>query len=151
MRTPSAFHPGRREISISMTPMIDVVFLLLIFFLWSTSFQVAEYILPSQLSAAAGTSEQPQLDEPPPEADFDAIVIRILWTGQAATWTVNDAPVATLAEVRKYLAAVARIKRDAPVILDPDPQVPLGDVIDVYDAARLEQFEKVQFAASEGV
>jgi biopolymer transport protein ExbD len=151
MRTPSAFNRGRREISISMTPMIDVVFLLLIFFLWNVGTQFTEYILPSQLSAAAGTGTPPQWNEPPPEADFDAIVIRILWTEQAPAWTVNEAPVATLAEVRKYLAAVAQIKRDAPVILDPDPQVPLGDVIDVYDAARLEQFEKVQFAASEGV
>ena len=83
--------------------------------------------------------------------DFDEIVIRILWTGDAPAWRVNDAPVATLAEVRDYLARIARIKTDAPVILDPDPEVPLGDVIDVYDAARLESFEKVHFAASEGV
>jgi biopolymer transport protein ExbD len=151
MRTPSIFNRGRREISISMTPMIDVVFLLLIFFLWNVGAQVTEYVLPSRLSAAAGTSERPQLDEPPPEADFDAVVIRILWTGDAPAWTVNDAPIATLAEVRTHLATIAQIKRDAPVILDPDPQVPLGDVIDVYDAARLEKFEKVQFAASEGV
>ena len=47
------------------------------------------------------------------------------------------------------LIAAARIKRDAPVILHPDAAVPLGDVIDVYDLARLAGFTKVQFAASE--
>jgi biopolymer transport protein ExbD len=134
-----------------MTPMIDVVFLLLIFFLWSVGSYVTEYVLPSQVSAATGAGEQATLDEPPPEADFDEIVIRIVWTGQAPAWTVNEAPVESLAQLRAHLANIARIKRDAPVILDADPQVPLGHVIDVYDAARLEEFEKVQFAASEEI
>ncbi len=151
MRTPSTYDRRRGEVGIAMTPMIDVVFLLLVFFLWTASFQIVEYVLPSQVTAAAGTSEESQLDEPPPDVDFDEIVIRVLWTGEAPAWTVNDAPLASLAEVRVFLARLAKIKQDAPVILDPDPQVPLGHVIDVYDAARLEQFEKVQFAASEGI
>ena len=65
---------------------------------------------------------------------------------------VNDAPIASLAELRETLAKIARIKRDAPVILDPSGEVPLGDVIDVFDLSRLVGFEKVQFATSaEGV
>ena len=40
---------------------------------------------------------------------------------------------ASLAELRQMLASIARIKRDAPVILDPASDVPLGDVIDVFD------------------
>jgi biopolymer transport protein ExbD len=151
MRTPSVYDRRRGEIAITMTPMIDVVFLLLVFFLWSASFQIVEYVLPSEVTALAGTSDEARTDDPPPEMDFDEIVIRIHWTGEAPAWSVNDAPVATLAEVRDYLARIARIKTDAPVILDPDPQVPLGDVIDVYDAARLEQFEKIHFAASENL
>jgi biopolymer transport protein ExbD len=150
MRAPSVFERRRGEISISMTPMIDVVFLLLIFFLWSVGTHVVEYVLPSQLAATSGTSETPQVDEPPPELDFDAIVIRVLWDGESVGWTVNDSPLESLAEVRGFLANLGKIKRDMPVILDPDPQAPLGDVIDVYDAARLERFEKIQFAASEG-
>ncbi len=149
MRTPSTYDRRRGEVSIAMTPMIDVVFLLLVFFLWTASFQIVEYVLPSQVTAAAGTSDQSQVDEPPPDVDFDEIVIRILWAGDAPAWTVNDAPLASLAEVRAFLARLAQVKQDAPVILDPDRQVPLGHVIDVYDAARLENFEKVQFAASE--
>ena len=34
----------------AMTPMIDVVFLLLIFFVWTASFQIVEQILPSEIS-----------------------------------------------------------------------------------------------------
>ena len=50
MRAPSVFDRRRREISISMTPMIDVVFLLLIFFLWSVGTHIDEFVLPSHVA-----------------------------------------------------------------------------------------------------
>ncbi|HEX5105029.1 MAG TPA: biopolymer transporter ExbD, partial [Pirellulaceae bacterium] len=84
------------------------------------------------------------------EADFDQVVVRIVWTESGPSWLVNDAPVASLAELRGALIAIARIKSDAPVILDPDQIVPLGDVIDVFDLSRLVGFEKIQFATSIG-
>ena len=58
---------------------------------------------------------------------------------------------ATLVEVRASLVRIAEVKPDAPVILHPDQDVPLGHVIDAYDVTRLEGFEKVQFAASEAI
>ena len=57
--------------------------------------------------------------------------------------------VGSLAELRQTLTTIASIKRDAPVIIDPIGDVPLGDVIDVFDLARLVGFEKVQFAVAE--
>jgi biopolymer transport protein ExbD len=131
--------------------MIDCVFLLMIYFLWSSSFAVAEKMLPSELSAARGSGLRSPTEPPPPQADFDELVVRILWTGNGPLWQVNGAPTPSLGELRNLLASIARIKRDAPVILHPDPDVPLGDVIDVLDASRLAGFEQVQFAASEGV
>ena len=42
MRAPS-FHDRReRDLKIEMTPMIDVVFLLLVFFVWTASFRMIE-------------------------------------------------------------------------------------------------------------
>ena len=108
----------------------------------------ADEDLPSQLSAASGSGATATDTPPPPEADFEDVVVRILWQGAAPTWTVNDSPVASLAALKQSLAQVARIKRDAPVILHPDPDVPLGNVIEVYDISRLVGFEKIQFAAS---
>ena len=61
---------------------------------------------------------------------------------------LNESPVASLADLQKILLGIARIKRDAPVVLHPDPDVPLGDVIDVFDLSRLIGFEKVQFAVN---
>ena len=101
---------------------------------------------PAITSSGSGASSTDM--PPPPEADFEDVVVRIRWQESAPTWTVNDAPVPSLAGLEQSLRRVARIKRDAPVILHPDPEVPLGSVIEVYDISRLVGFEKVQFAVS---
>src|SRR5688572_6531167 len=146
MRRPT-FTTRRTPVDLQLTPMIDCVFLLMIYFIFSSNFNIAELSLPSQLSAATGSGAT-STDTPPPEADFEDVVVRILWQGPAPTWTVNDSPVPSLAALKQSLAQVARIKRNAPVILHPDPDVPLGSVIEVYDISRLVGFEKIQFAAS---
>ena len=152
MRRTSIYSRGRRgDLKIEMTTMIDVVFLLLVFFVWTASFQIVEHTLPSNLSAIQGTQPTETNDPPPPEEDFDDVIIRILWNGNGPTWRVNDSPAASLDDVRGTLSVISGIKPDAPVILHPDPQVPLGHVIDVYDLSRLEGFQKVQFAASEDI
>jgi biopolymer transport protein ExbD len=151
MRRPSIYNERRGEVDVKMTPMIDVVFLLLVFFIWTASFQIVEQVLPSSVSAQRGTDPAHNDEPPPPEEDFEDIVIRILWTADRPAWRINDEPAASLADVAATLRAIARIKPDAPVILHPDPTVPLGHVIDAYDATRLEGFDKVQFAASEPI
>ena len=146
MRRRSPF--ARREsLEIKMTPMIDVVFLLLVFFVWTASFQVVEYLLPSELSSLPWNLAA--VEDPPPEADFENVVVRIHWIGDNPGWTVNDQQADSLAQLHQQLQAIARIKQDAPVILHPDEEVPLGDVIDVFDISRLVGFEKIQFVAGE--
>ena len=148
MRRRSPF--ARREpLEIKMTPMIDVVFLLLVFFVWTASFQVVEYLLPSELSTLLGN--QAALEEPPPEADFEDVVIRIHWTDDQPGWTINDQQTDSLAQLHQRLQAIAQVKQDAPVILHPDEEVPLGDVINVFDLSRLIGFEKIQFVAGEAL
>lgn len=149
MRVPSPFRDRRTSVELQLTPMIDCVFLLMIYFLWSSSFAIAEMSLPSKLSVPPSGSGAGGVNEPPPsEADFPNVIVRVLWNGNAPIWTVNETPVGSLAELRQQLGSIARIKRDAPIILDPASDVPLGDVIDVFDLSRLVGFQKVQFAAS---
>ena len=151
MRWPSPFRDRRPAVELQLTPMIDCVFLLMVYFIWSSSFAIVEMSLPSELSAQQTGSGPANPDvPPPPEADFERIVVRIVSGNGGPAWQVNDAPVASLVELRGALAAVARIKHDAPVVLDPDPNVPLGDVIDVFDLSRLVGLEKIQFATSVG-
>ena len=149
MKRPSIFNGSRRELEIKMTPMIDVVFLLLVFFVWTASFHAVEYLLPSSLSQKQGTGQTVNVAEPPPEIEFEDIVVRISFTNNQPAWSVNGQPVASLSEVRSRLALVADIKIDSPVILHPDETVPVGNVIDVYDATRLAGFTQIQFAIAE--
>lgn len=149
MKVPSPLLRNRKEVDLdsAMTPMIDVVFLLLVFFVWTASFVIVEHILPSQLSAQTGQDPIEQVD-PPPEHDFDNIVIKIGWDGAAPTWAINDQPVASLNEIRERLIVIAAIQTEAPVILHPQPVVPLGFVIEAYDVAKLVGFPKIAFAVN---
>jgi len=82
------------------------------------------------------------------EEDFDKVVLRVRWIDGRPRWRINQIDVDSLRDVRGRLETIAEIKRDAPVILHPDKEVPLGHVIDLYDLTRLIGFEKIQFAAS---
>jgi biopolymer transport protein ExbD len=149
MKLPSAYRDRPDGLDVRMTPMIDVVFLLLVFFVWTASFHLVEQLLPSNLIAAAGQGSP--LDIDPEEADFERVVVRVLLDEGQPLWLVNDQPRSTLKEVAGTLRTLADIKPDAAVILDPTIEIPLGDVIDVYDLARLAGFEKIQFAASQEI
>lgn len=128
-----------------MTPMIDVIFLLIIFFICTSSFQPPEEILPTNLSFPGALAAEVAAD--PMIKDLDEIVVKVLWTDQGVAWEINKRQYQSLADVRTVLNAVVQVKRDLPVILDVDRQVPLENVIDVYDLCRHLGLEKVQFAA----
>ena len=43
MRVPSRYSSGKpRELKLELTPMIDCVFLLMVYFIWASSFTIAE-------------------------------------------------------------------------------------------------------------
>ena len=151
MLLPPSITRRRSRLELQMTPLIDVVFLLLVFFVWTASFQSPERWLPGAISAATATpaTGPKNLDEPPPpEADFDRVIVRIRWNDGAVVWSVNDQPFASLEAVQQQLATIARITPVVPVVLHPDKQVSLGIVIDAYDAARQSGFQRVHFATN---
>ena len=133
-----------------MTPMIDVIFLLLIFFVCTASFRSPEQVLPTRLSLPGAIESDVQVD--PQQLDLEEIVVELLWRNidgrWRAQWQINNREYTQLAEVRGVLAAVRQLKDDLPVILDVEPDVPMEDVIDVYDLCREVGLERVQFAAS---
>jgi len=149
MRIRSNITQRRGGFDATMTPMIDVVFLLLVFFVWTASFQIEEQLLPSFLTTLAGSGEpsEAEIDIP----DFEQVVVRILWDEGAPLWLVNDSPRGSFDEVAAMLTTLASLKADAPVIIDPDGPVPLEHVINAYDAARNAGFTEIQFAASEEI
>jgi biopolymer transport protein ExbD len=141
MRLPA--HHGRTATDVAMTPMIDVVFLLLIFFICTADFQLEEQLLPMGLAATAGAmAETSQAAEPEP----DRIVVRATRADGLTQWTVNGQSNDSLTEVQEVLRAAATENSLVPVTLDVSGGVPLGDMIDVYDLCRLLGLEKIEFA-----
>jgi biopolymer transport protein ExbD len=151
MRRPSTFH-RKEEIQLKMTTLIDVVFLLLVFFVWTSTFKKdLERTKQTQLSVSAGSSSDP-LDVPPPAKDFDDVVIRLFWEQQRVSWRLNDEPVEIVSfdDLGQKLRRIAAIKNDVPVIVDPDGEVPFEEVVRVYDAAESAGFQQVGLAVAEG-
>jgi biopolymer transport protein ExbD len=152
MRRPPCHHQQRGQLDVKMTPMIDVIFLLLIFFVCTASFRSPEKVLPTRLSLPGAVPSDVQPD--PDQLDLEKIVVDLLWRNVAGTWRaqwqINDRDYRRLADVRTVLAAVKQVKSDLPVILDVEPNVPMEDVIDLYDLCREVGLGRVQFAASAG-
>ena len=136
----------RGRLDVKMTPMIDVVFLLLVFFVATASFQAIEQILPTSVTFFGTGAEAAPVD--PEKADLGELVIEVLWRNGKAVWRISGVEYGDLEEVRHKLVAAVRIQPDIPVILDVESAVPMEDVIDVYDLCRSVSLAKVQFAVA---
>jgi biopolymer transport protein ExbD len=134
---------------LQMTPMIDVVFLLLIFFLWTSSFEKPEGEMASGLAIVATGSAAPAM-EVTPEQPLDELVITLTADSPSSvTITMNDQPLSGRAELKTRLAQIVAIGAQPPVIVVPRPEVTMGDAIAIYDVAVSSGLERVLFSAPE--
>ena len=75
-------------------------------------------------------------------------MVKVLSREGRVVWEVGQAVYDQLADVRAALTRLAALEKGLPVILDIEGQVPVGNVVAVYDICLLAGFERVQFAAS---
>jgi len=130
-----------------MTPMIDVIILLLIFFVCTASFTPPEEILPTHL-LLPGTADS-DVPVPPELEDLEELVIEVSWLENKPGWRIGGGAYDDLVQLHSLLTAVFETQADLPVILDVADNVPMENVIDVFDLCRGIGFTKIQFAASE--
>jgi len=120
--------------------MIDVVFLLLVFFLSTSSFQKLEKNLPGAVSTAPEAKQQgnQETQEPPiGQSDLSDVVITIKRAqNQSLEYKLNEEPIASLNSLSQRLAAILKVRTDVPIIVQPDDIVPAGEAIRIYDLAR---------------
>lgn len=127
----------------AMTPMIDVIFLLLIFFVCASALQHREASLPAQLSSGSLTSNQTVTAEVPTEQAY----IYLRRAGSEKTVAeMNGTVFEDLTGLETQLQALGELSKEVPVILDIGPEVPFGDLIRVYDLCQRLQFEAIKFA-----
>jgi biopolymer transport protein ExbD len=144
MRLPRTDHRNAAELQ--LTPMIDVVFLLLIFFVWTSSFELPEFDLPSAIAeTSAGAS--PTNDEQPRTEPFDELVVRLSSNNSSVAIELNGQLLSDVNELRRRLEAILALGVQPPVIIDPAPDITMNLAVQVYDHARLAGADRVLFAA----
>ena len=138
MKTNYSNPRGRTSLDSMMTPMIDVVFLLLVFFLTTASFQRLEKLLPSSVSAKSDTTLGESKDTPPspPQEDIHDCVIKIKAQGDQIEYQWNGLVVTSLQDIQERLVAILNVRADVPIIVDPEDSIWAGDALRVYDTAK---------------
>ena len=124
--------PDHDETELDMTPMLDVVFIMLIFFIVTTSF-VKESGVTVSMPQAQSASQQENAN------------IFIAITAQGEVW-IDRRPV----DPRSVRAIVARLHADNPegaVIIQSDEEATTGVLVEVMDQVRLAGVEGIAIAA----
>ena len=114
----------RSESDLNITPLIDVVFLLLIFFMVSTTFQ-KETQLKLQLPQASDN------EQPLPDQSIEVTV------NASGNYYLNGTELSdsTATTMRRALARVSRGKKDVPLVIKADARASHQAVVTAMDAA----------------
>jgi len=119
---------------LNLTPLIDVVFLLLVFFLVATTFADSEVEMDLELPKA--TSGEPASSE-------HLIVVSVARNGSLRV----DGREVTLEALRQKLRAAASSNRDQEVLIRGDTRVQFGAVAQAFDACLAASLRRVSIAA----
>jgi len=118
-------HRHKRNVLVDMTPLIDVVFLLLIFFMVSTTFD-RQSQLKVDLPEASATAEEKE------EPDIIEVVV-----DRKGHFYLDNQELVThdVATLKRALKKASGGRTDMPVRVTSDRQAPFQAVIEVMDAA----------------
>ncbi|MFO1042401.1 MAG: biopolymer transporter ExbD [Planctomycetaceae bacterium] len=143
MRIPTS-HSRRTPIDLqgAMTPLIDVVFQLLIFFICASSGHLREKLLPTDFASGA-IGDKPAVVEKP----LGEVRIKLSRELDLTVYQVSGQAFREIDLLEQWLNQMAETAREIPVILEIGGDVPLGDAIGVYDACRASRFDSIHFAA----
>lgn len=141
MKRPTAATNDKRRLAIMMTPLIDVIFLLMIFFIMTLNFLVPEGVLENRLPERAQAA--------PSERQKDWEVVRIHVGGG------RDGPQIALQERRvsglsDLLRNLNRLPRDIVVVIEPEPNVAYKHVISVFNTCVKAKKTHISFTLPRG-
>ena len=131
---------------LAMTPMIDVTFQLLLFFLLTMTFRMAEGMIPGALPQAGGVIACFDITEP--------IDVKVRPAGEHNTGVMYEIaghgrPIANGHDLHAVLQQRAELSGLAsPVHIQPSPNVEWGYVVEVFNQASRCGFQEINFAPS---
>ncbi|MEZ6127999.1 MAG: biopolymer transporter ExbD [Planctomycetaceae bacterium] len=130
----------------SMTPMIDVVFLLLIFFVVASIGQKPDALLPATMATGATETEvdifEPEPDQPP----VQEVRIHLQQTAQMQLGIELNERAVTAAELRTRLKTLSDLDPRSRIILDVEDEVLVQQFITIYEYCQTLAFESISFA-----
>ncbi len=119
------------ELNVDMAPLIDCVFLLLIFFLVATTLKKIDKELPLELPDAAAALEVQQPDS-----------YSVIGIDMEGTFYLDGTP-ATITQLQQSLRDTKASEPDKKFRLDADKNVPFHKVMEVLDILRFEELTNV--------
>jgi biopolymer transport protein ExbD len=117
-----------------MAPMIDIVFLLLIFFIVTWQFSREEM----DLKIAVPTSEEGA----DPKRVMGEIIVNVRRDGSVSIWGETKSP----AELRRTLSAIAEQHKNQPIRVRGDAETPFQRIVEVIDTCQQAGIWNISFA-----
>lgn len=133
----------------TMTPMIDVVFLLLVFFICASVGSTADKLLPAELNGNSTSSLEPLKPDVPDVWQHPPVEIRIepsLATDNPVTVFLDQQQLPGIEVLSQRLTLLAAADPATRIILNVNDDVEVQQFILIYDLCQKLKLEKVSFA-----
>jgi len=143
MKTPIRATKNKVSFSVRMTPLIDVIFLLMIFFILAIRIEKPEGVLENILpeSDVHGIAEQ--------QKDWEVVKLRVklITEGEQLKIYLQERVVYTYKDLLSYLNM---LPQEIMLVIEPEAKVPYKYVIGVYNTCIKAKKSNIVFAISPG-
>ncbi|MCP4511546.1 MAG: hypothetical protein GY826_34685 [Fuerstiella sp.] len=135
----------------SMTPMIDVVFLLLVFFVCASVGQKPDSLLPAELLAGQTDTLVDLAEQKPKEWRSPEVRIYLDCDSEGQLMIqLNERPVSGAAELDRRLTQLAELDIGSKIIIGFDDAVAFQHFINTYDRCQALGFLSISLAVKAG-
>jgi biopolymer transport protein ExbD len=141
MRLRNRQNDYQKKNAITITPLIDVIFLLMIFFLMTINFNKTEGVLENRLPQASRQDNQ----ETPRDSENVRLRVKMVKEQTLLKIYLQERVVFTYEDLKFYLD---QLPEDILIIFEPSDNVPYKHVIGVYDTCLKSNKKKIVFAVS---
>lgn len=125
MKTSSRARPTEGGIQVNLVPMINMVFLLLIYFLFTLSKTTQEGLLQTQTPGGQG-----QLSKTEEIAEEEEARVRIVRSATGIGLFFRGWPVSDLRDLARQIRP---LPTNTPILIDAEPNVPYSEVVRVQN------------------
>ncbi len=122
--------------NLQMAPLIDVVFLMLSYFLFTLSLGMLEGVLPSKLALGEEQSEQQQ------EEETQQVFVRLVRSGDRVQYYLDDWPLTGFEQLTQRLETLSK---DTMVVMSAGPTVATAPVVRTYNQCLKLGLKKIVF------